>query len=305
MGYKKPTNTTRAYLENAPLPNHGKSYTVISHKTVIDNTLDLLKNSGFKVLEEKYRANMNANVAQGVYYIQPTSTDQQINDEKELGMMFTWVNSYDKSTMFNCTIGAYVKVCSNGMCAGDMYHYKRKHTGAADTDVRNHISSQIKNAEKYYKRLISDKETMKQIDLSTKQMSELTGRLFIDEDMIDSQQVTCIKKEIDKPSFKYKGGTGTAWAYYNHVTHALKKAHPRDWMVDQKNFHDFITAEILNLSTVKPYEEWILNFDNEDLGITNADTEHGIDIEVETFEPVEVDTEINYNRLLQDVYMGR
>ena len=112
--------------------------------------------------------------------------------------------------MFNCTIGAYVKVCSNGMCAGDMYHYKRKHTGAADTDVRNQISSQIKNAEKYYKRLISDKETMKQIDLSTKQMSELTGRLFIDEDMIDSQQVTCIKKEIDKPSFKYKGGTGTA-----------------------------------------------------------------------------------------------
>ena len=59
MGYKKPTNTTRAYLENAPLPNHGKSYTVISHKTVIDNTLDLLKNSGFKVLEEKYRTNMN------------------------------------------------------------------------------------------------------------------------------------------------------------------------------------------------------------------------------------------------------
>ena len=106
MGYKKPTNTTRAYLENAPLPNHGKSYTVISHKTVIDNTLDLLKNSGFKVLEEKYRTNMNANVAQGVYYIQPTSTDQQINDEKELGMMFTWVNSYDKSRMFNCTIGA-------------------------------------------------------------------------------------------------------------------------------------------------------------------------------------------------------
>ena len=106
--------------------------------------------------------------------------------------------------------------------------------GSADTDVRNHISSQIKNAEKYYKRLINDKETMKQIDLSTKQQSELTGRLFIDEDLLDSQQVTCIKKEMDTPSFNYKGGTGTAWAYYNHVTHALKKAHPRDWMVIRK-----------------------------------------------------------------------
>ena len=31
MGYNKPKETTRNYLENAPLPNHGKSYTVISH----------------------------------------------------------------------------------------------------------------------------------------------------------------------------------------------------------------------------------------------------------------------------------
>ena len=80
-----------------------------------------------------------------------------------------------------------------------MMNFKRKHTGSADYDVKVHLTDQIKNAEKYYKRLISDKETMKQIDLSTTQMSELTGRLFIDEDMLDSQQVTCIKKEIDKP----------------------------------------------------------------------------------------------------------
>ena len=41
MGYRKPTETTRQYLESQPLPNHGKSYTVISHKNVIDNTLNL------------------------------------------------------------------------------------------------------------------------------------------------------------------------------------------------------------------------------------------------------------------------
>ena len=69
MGYKKPIDTTRSYLENAPLPNHGKSYTVISHKTVIDNTLNLLENSGFTVTEQLYTCNMNANVARGIYYI--------------------------------------------------------------------------------------------------------------------------------------------------------------------------------------------------------------------------------------------
>ena len=64
MGYKKPTDVTRSYLENTPLPTHGKSYTVVSHKSVIDNTLALFSAGGFTINKEIYRANMNANVAQ-------------------------------------------------------------------------------------------------------------------------------------------------------------------------------------------------------------------------------------------------
>ena len=79
MGYTKPKETTKWSLELAPLPNHGKSYTVVSHKSVIDNTLTLLKDSGFRVKKEIYRANMNANVAQGVYHITPIqTTDEKI-----------------------------------------------------------------------------------------------------------------------------------------------------------------------------------------------------------------------------------
>ena len=52
MGYKKPKDVTRAYLENTPLPNHGKSYTVVSHKSVIDNTLALLTAGGFTIEKE-------------------------------------------------------------------------------------------------------------------------------------------------------------------------------------------------------------------------------------------------------------
>ena len=51
MRYKRATETTQVFLENQPLPNHGKSYTVIPHKTVIDNTLTLLKNSGFNLIQ--------------------------------------------------------------------------------------------------------------------------------------------------------------------------------------------------------------------------------------------------------------
>ena len=45
MRYKRAAETTQVYLENTPLPNHSKSYTVISHKEVIDNTKILLENS--------------------------------------------------------------------------------------------------------------------------------------------------------------------------------------------------------------------------------------------------------------------
>tara|TARA_R110000823_G_scaffold27260_6_gene79458 strand:+ start:1587 stop:2414 length:828 start_codon:yes stop_codon:yes gene_type:complete len=249
MGYTKPKETTRWHLENADLPNHGKTYTVVSHKSVIENTHQLLKDAGFVIQKEIYRANMNANVAQGIYHIYPSeTTDQEISSERELGMMFAWTNSYDKSTRFQCAIGAYVAVCYNGMIAGDMMNFKRKHTGSADYDVKIHLADQIKNAEKHYKRIITDKNLMKTIELSKVKQAELAGVLFIEEDLLDSQQVSCVKSELTKSTYNYSVDENSAWAFYNHVTHALKKAHPRDWMQDSQDFHDFMMATCISTS---------------------------------------------------------
>ena len=261
MGYTKPKETTRWHLENADLPNHGKTYTVVSHKSVIENTHQLLKDAGFVIQKEIYRANMNANVAQGIYHIYPTQTvDQQIVTEKELGMMFAWTNSYDKSTRFQCAIGAYVAVCYNGMIAGDMMNFKRKHTGSADYDVKIHLADQIKNAEKHYKRIITDKNLMKTIELSKVKQAELAGVLFIEEDLLDSQQVSCVKSELTKSTYNYSVDENSAWAFYNHVTHALKKAHPRDWMQDSQDFHDFMMATCISTS-VHPIHDSIRELD--------------------------------------------
>ncbi len=291
MGYKKPTEVSKAFLTNQPLPNHGKTYTVISHREVIDNSHKLLNDSGFTITKEIYRSNVNANIAQGIYYIKPTNPDQTTVSEEELGMMFAWTNSYDRSTRFQCSIGAYVKVCGNGMIAGDMMNYIRKHTGTANMDSKMHMSDQIKSGEKYYKRLIADKEYLKTIKLTCKEQSELVGRLFIEEDLIDSQQTSMIKKEMDKPSFDYGQSNYSAWAFYNHVTHALKKAHPRDWLNDQQNFHDFITVELINKNL---YSNLELNNDPSLIDITMEDS---VDIVI--------DEDITDKRLIQEMYMGR
>lgn len=273
--------STRHYLENAPLPSHGDTYTVIPHRDVIENTLNMLNASGFDVVRELYRANVNANVAQGVYHIKPNNPiDDKIKAEDELGMMFAWTNSYDKSTRFQCAIGGYVMVCHNGMVAGDMMSFARKHTGSADYEIRMQISNQIKNAEKYYTRIIDDKNNLRKVDLSMKEQAELLGRLYAQEDILDVSQIVTVKEEMAKPSYDYQADQENAWAFYNHVTHALKKSHPRSWLSDSQKFHDFIVGDLLGQmgivtkDTVEEIEEVSenqLDLFNEEVEVKEAD----------------------------------
>jgi len=248
MGYTKPAETTKHFLENSPLPNHGNTYTVISHKDVIKHTHDLLTSNGFEIERELYRSNMNAQVAQGIYHIKSTLAPSTDND---IGMMFAWTNSYDKSTRFQCAIGGYVFVCYNGLVSGDMANFARKHTGSADIDVQLQISSQIKHAGKFFKNLLVDKDNLKSIDLPIKDQAELLGRLFVDEKLLDATQISCVKNEIEKPSYNYDADIENAWTFYNHVTLALKKSHPRSWMSDQYKFHEFMTAQVFSAAGIQ------------------------------------------------------
>lgn len=282
MGYKKPTEVSRVYLENAALPNHAESYTVISHKFVIDNTIKLLTDSGFRITQQIYRANQSANVAQGIYHIIPTTQDNEILNEKDLGMIFAWTNSYDKSIRFQCSIGANVFVCNNGMVCGEM-NYARRHSGSADYDILAQISSQIKNAEKIFKTILRDKNALQKIDLSKRAQAELLGRLYFEKELLEATQMTVVKEEMEKPSFDYQFDQENAWVFYNHVTHAFKKTHPRSWLSNTKQFHDFITAELLsnttkaNLDNIKILDEELgenieIDFEEMPEGIKNQAT---------------------------------
>ena len=301
MRYKRATETTQVYLENQPLPNHGKSYTVVSHKEVIENTKNLLENSGFTIRKELYRANMNAQVAQGIYHIYPTQSNvNQINNEAELGMMFAWTNSYDKSTRFQCAIGAYVMVCSNGMMCGDMMNFRRKHTGSAGHDIVMQLSNQIKNGEKHYTRILNDRDALKNVTLTNRQQSELLGRLFADEEIITSSQVSIIKKEMKKPSFNYDCLDDNAWAFYNHVTHSLKVSTPKDWMQDSQSFHDFMMTEVVGSKAIPSNKDFDWNSVSVNHSTPEIDTTDLIDIQ--DHELVEIDESISEDQLIFEAY---
>jgi D-Tyr-tRNAtyr deacylase len=243
----------------------------------------MLNASGFNVKSELYRASVNASVAQGIYYIEPSvHMSDQIKSETELGMMFGWTNSYNKTIRFQCAIGGYVMVCNNGMVSGDMMNFARKHTGSADYEVKMQISNQIKNAEKYYQKILDDRDSLRQVVLSNKQQAELLGRLYVDKEILDVSQITTVKSEMKDPSYDYNCDADNAWAFYNHVTHALKKSHPRSWLSDTQKFHDFMVVDVLGQMGIKP-QDTVQPIDPGQFGLFDVAKEEEIEVKVEDY----------------------
>lgn len=232
-------DTTRVELCNIPVPastTSNRGYTAISHKSIMDFASAELEKAGFNIQNESYRCTGDGNIAQGVYHL-------TYNNDPEIGMMFAWSNSYNKQMRFKCGIGGYVMVCMNGMLTGDMGSWSRKHTGTADEDTENTILDQITNAHKYYNQLITDKNKMKEIVVSTKEQAALLGILFAEYEILTTEQMSIVKEQMSKPSFAYNAHRNSLWAFYNHVTLSLKKSHPRTWMDDQRKLHMFIGLE--------------------------------------------------------------
>ena len=228
--------TTKDYLKNIPLPVFAKSYTVISHGMVIDTTLDLLEKQGLVVDRELYKANQDGLVAQGVYYIKDAS-------DPEMEMMFAWSNSYDKSMRFKAAIGASVLVSRNSIISGDHSHWGRKHTGTALQEAIDTIKHQITNGAVYYKQLLDDKRVMTNMIVPVRYQAELLGRIMFEEEILTMEQLGIVRKEIKKPSFDYNCDKESLWLFYNNIIVALRKAHPRHWMDQQREVHQFLCKE--------------------------------------------------------------
>lgn len=235
---KRPNITTHDYLINAALPEQTDTYTVISHEAVISKTKDALTQKGFEIVRELYRCNEGAQVAQGVYHLKYDN-----DPNTDMGMLFAWANSYDKSMRFKCSIGAYVHTSLASIIGGNMDTFGRKHTGSADEEVFNKIDEQITNAELYFTKLVNDKEAMKVLVAPTELRASFMGRLYFINELVTGEQLGIIKSEFKKPSFVYKGIENSVWGMYNAIIYALQKAHPKTWMDQQRMIHYLLCKE--------------------------------------------------------------
>jgi hypothetical protein len=231
---KKIQNTTKANLISVALPNHGATYTVISHQFVIDYAYQALANAGFGIVDEEYRCTADGQIAQGIYKL-------NFNNDPELSMMFAWTNSYNKQVKFKCVVGAYINNSGSVMISGEVGSWVRKHTGSADTETKDTIDSYIANAHMYYTQLCSDKATMENVTLNKRKQSQLLGVLFAEYEILTTEQASMIRDQMKRPQQVF-ANTDSLWAFYNFVTNALQLSHPKTWMEDQRILHYFIST---------------------------------------------------------------
>lgn len=231
---KKIAECTKSHLLSVDLPNHAATYTVISHKSVIDYVYTELALASFNVVSEEYRCTADGNIAQGIYKL-------EFNSDPELSMMFAWTNSYNKQVRFKCGVGAYINLTGTSMVCGDMGSWARKHTGTADAETIATIKDQISNAYMYYNQLVADKESMKTIALNKRKQAQLLGILFAEYQILTTEQASIIRTQMDRPSHVFTD-SNSLWAFYNYVTIALQHSHPKTWMEDQRILHYFIST---------------------------------------------------------------
>jgi hypothetical protein len=231
---KKIAECTKAHLVSVPLPNHGATYTVISHQSVMDYVYTELAAAGFGVVNEEYRCTADGQIAHGIYKL-------NYNNDPELSMMFAWTNSYNKQVRFKCGVGGYINLTGTTMVCGDMGSWARKHTGTADEETVKTIQEQIANAHMYYNQLCSDKESMKGITLNKRKQAQLLGILFAEYQILTTEQSSIVRQQMDRPSHVY-ADSNSLWAFYNYVTIALQHSHPKTWMEDQRVLHYFIST---------------------------------------------------------------
>lgn len=218
----------RSTLTSAALPAKTKTYTVISHNFVITTILQTLQKHGFQVESEEYRCTPGAQVAQGTFHI-------NYQGDPELGMVYSFSNSYDKTLRFRAAIGARVLINDAYMITEDD-HWKRKHTGTSDQETADTIEEHIQNAQMYFDQLKTAKDAMKAIEIDKDTFGATVGKLLF-KGLLAIDQVSLILREYNNPSFKYTTGPNNLWTCYNHIIYALKQTHPSRWMQNQAGVH--------------------------------------------------------------------
>ena len=203
---------TAEYLKPVQITYQGTTYSPITHKAVIDTIGEYLYKNNFIIKKENYLAASNGQRAIGRLAIEA--------GDSEFAYELSWKNSTDGSMSFGLCSGVHTFICSNGSVYGDISGYKRKHSGEAAGQILFEIENTINQVEETVKLHQERRAIMKEKEITKRTISELCGRLYLDNEIISSNQLKIIKGEMENPSYNYNCD-GSVYQFYQFCTDAI------------------------------------------------------------------------------------
>jgi hypothetical protein len=223
---------------NAPIPARTDSYSPIPHSYFLDTVSNEIGNAGgLEVTGQRVYTNMKGTKLVGFTSVKHRGMES--DPDFGLEMMVGYKNSYDKSMSAALVAGAQVMICSNGVIAGDMMSFVRKHTGTIQEELVVKTRDAIQSMREGFSKLVLEVDIMRDYQLTDKQKAEIMGVMYFEENMVTPNQLSVIKKEMsESPHFK----GDSLWDLYNNVTESFKSSHPLRHIDDHINLHSFMTG---------------------------------------------------------------
>lgn len=225
-------------LRAIPLPTFDGSYVTVPHYEVDQLVNKVIKANGFEVMNSKYQSCKEGKIVISKYSI--GTPNPTFNYE------ISTLNSYDKSKKLTFVQGIQTAICSNGMVCGE-FVYLRKHTG----DVWEEFESMVNGVALEYTSMLDTaqrrKDTWDCVILGKKGVSELVGRMFIERELVNTEQLNIIKSQINDPIYNYDSVKNSLYDLYQHVTFATRNNYPAVALEKRKGIEDFFVNHYMNV----------------------------------------------------------
>lgn len=232
---RKSYETLKDEVFKIELPEQTRSYKPISHQSVIEGILEQVDKRNLIVDHEIYKtANSGLQLSGEIRFKSGLDSD--------LDMQLVFLNSYNKTISLKISSGSFARVCLNTSIYGSSINYKKKHSGEIQTLTPLKIIEQLDNMEKEFQKAIDFKERAKEIEITKRTCAELLGRMYLQENLISSTQLSVIKGEMEIPTYNY-GVENTVWNSYSDVTNSYKSLSPMLMINKNVQLSDFYIKE--------------------------------------------------------------
>lgn len=233
---------TRSELLAIPTPEETRTYKPITLSNIFGTVDDLAHENNFFIQNEMFDVKQKGQKQRMRF--------QFYTGSPKYAFEVAILNSYDHKLALRAAGGGTAVICWNLMATGDTKVVER-HQGTVQENLYNFLktcfnekTNQINNAQ------LLDR-AFDYVPLTRKEMAELAGRLFYEEELVGVQQAEIIRKEMSNPSFKYDCNLDSLNGLYQHVTYAIQNEHPTSFLKVQQDVQSFFVEEYQEITSNK------------------------------------------------------